>query len=169
MADREPDSRSLNFAGDIDDQGSPLPMSVEVLRARTAKWPVSGHTPEGVAALLARSRQMYVDGYYTYDNFMDAVTRSLQAVEAALRERFDAGTRPTFAQLIDRAKTEGIVTDDVQEIFHLGRRFRNDQIHATSLPALSPAISARMIGASHKLVAEIFDAKPAAPNGLVQP
>ena len=169
MADREPDSRSLNFAGDIDEHGRPLPMRVEVLRARTAKWLVSGHTPEGVAALLARSRQMYVDGYYTYENFMDAVTRSLQAVEAALRERFDAGTRPIFAQLIDRAKTEGIVTDDVQEILHLGRRFRNDQVHATGLIALNPAISARMIGASHKLVAEIFGAKPAAPNGLVQP
>jgi hypothetical protein len=81
-----------------------------------------------------------------------------------MREHFDAGPRPTFAQLIDRAKTEGIVTDDVQEILHLGRRFRNDQIHATSLPALNPAISARMVRASHKLVAEIFDAKPAPPR-----
>ena len=169
MADREPDSRSLNFAGDIDEQGRPLPMSVEVLRARTEKWPVSGHTAEGVAALLARSRQMYVDGYYTYDNFMDAVTRSLQAVEAALRERFDAGTRPAFAQLIDRAKIEGIVTDDVQEILHLGRRFRNDQIHATSLPALHPAISARMIGHHTSWWRKYFDAKPAPPDGLVQP
>jgi hypothetical protein len=159
MTDREPDSRSLNFAGDVDEQGRPLPMSVEVLRARTEKWPVSGHTPQGVAALLTRSRQMYVDGYYTYDNFMDAVTRSLQAVEAALRERFNAGTRPTFAQLIDRAETEGIVTDAAQEILHLGRRFRNDQIHATNLPALNPVIAAGMIGASHKLVAEIFEAR----------
>ncbi|HLK02592.1 MAG TPA: hypothetical protein VKU39_22150 [Streptosporangiaceae bacterium] len=165
MADREPDSRSLNFAGDTDEQGHPLPMSAAILRARTEKWPISEHTPEGVAALLARSRQMYIDGYYTYDNFMDAVTRSLQAVEAALRERFDAGSKPTFAQLIDRAKTEGIVADDVQEILHLGRRFRNDQIHATSLPALNPAISARMIGASHQLVSEIFDAEPVPPAG----
>lgn len=159
MSDREPDNRSLNFAGDVDEQGRPLPMSVEVLRARTEKWPVSGHTPQGVAALLAHSRQMYIDGYYTYDNFMDAVTRSLQAVEAALRERFNAGTRPTFAQLIDRAKTEDIVTDDAQEILNLGRRFRNDQIHATNLPALNPAIAARMIGTSHKLVTEIFEVK----------
>ena len=41
---------------------------------------------------------MFIDGYYTYDNFMDAVTRSLQAVETALRERFNAGARPTFAR-----------------------------------------------------------------------
>ena len=102
MVDREPDNRSLNFAGDIDEQGRPLPMSVEVLRARTAKWPVSGHAPEGVAALLARSRQMYVDGYYTYDNFMDAVTRSLQAVDRVSRKVFSAGheglLRPRMAR-----------------------------------------------------------------------
>lgn len=68
-------------------------MTVAVLRARTDKWPLSPNTPEGVAVLLARSRQMFVDGYYTFENFMDAATRSLQAAEAALRVRFDAGPK----------------------------------------------------------------------------
>src|SRR5882724_10698759 len=122
MPDRQADSRSLNFAGDVE-LGRPLPMSVEVLRARTEKWPVSEHTPADVAGLLARSRQMYVDGYYTFDNFMDAVTRSLQAVEAALRVRLDAGPRPTFDRLIDRAQREGLVGDDAHEVLHLGRKF----------------------------------------------
>jgi hypothetical protein len=159
MPDRQPDSRSLNFAGDIDELDRPLPMSVEVLRARTEKWSVCEHTPASVAALLARSRQMFVDGYYTFDNFMDAVTRSLQAVEAALRVRLNAGQRPTFAQLIDRAEAEGLVGAEAHEVLHLGRRFRNDQIHATGLPALNPAMAAGMIGASHKLVAELFEAQ----------
>jgi len=157
MPDRQPDPRSLNFAGDVDEQGRPLPMTVEVLRARTEKWPRSPRTPDGVADLLARSRQMFVDGYYTYENFMDAVTRSLQAVEGALRVRFTAGSKDTFSQLIDRAKTEGLVGNDAHEILHLGRRFRNSQIHAINLPALNPAMAARMIGTSHKLVAEIFE------------
>jgi len=100
---------------------------------------------------------MFVDGYYTYENFMDAATRSLQAVEAALRMRFDAGSKASFAQLIDRAKAEGLVGDYTHEILHLGRRLRNDQIHATTLPVLSPAIAARILGSSHKLVAEIFE------------
>ncbi|SRR6266851_7725960 len=156
MPDHQPDSRSLNFAGDVDDQGRPLPMTVEVLRARTEKWPLSPHTPEGVAAILARSRQMFADGYYTYENFMDAATRSLQAVEAALRVRFDAGSKVSFAQLIDRAKAGGLVDDDAHDILHTGRELRNRQIHATTLPVLNPAIAARMIGTSHKLVAEIF-------------
>ena len=79
MPDRQADSRTLNFAGDVDEQGRPLPMSVEVLRARTEKWPRSPHTPDGVAAQLGRARQMFIDGYYTYENFIDAATRSLQA------------------------------------------------------------------------------------------
>jgi len=131
-------------------------MTVEVLRARTEKWSQSPNTPSGVAALLARSRQMYVDGYYTFDNFMDAVTRSLQAVEAALRVRFEAGANVSFFALIDRAKAEGLVGDDTHEILHLGRIFRNRQVHATTMPALNPAAAADMIGAAHKLVVEIF-------------
>lgn len=133
-------------------------MSVEVLRARTEKWPLSEHTPAGVAAVLARSRQMFVDGYYTYDNFMDSATRSLQAVEAALRVRLNAEKKVPFAQLIDQARVSGLLSDDAHEVLHLGRRYRNDQIHATELPALNPAMAAGMIGASHKLVAQLFEA-----------
>lgn len=155
MPNHPADPRSLNFAGDVE-QGRPLPMTVEVLRARTEKWPRSDGTPKGVAKLLARSRQMYADGYYTYENFMDAVTRSLQAVEAALRVRLNAGSKDSFAKLIDRAKAEGLVDDYTHDILHAGRKFRNSQIHATDMPALTPAAAAGMIGASHKLVAEIF-------------
>lgn len=150
-------SRTLNFAGDVDDDGRPLPMTVEVLRARTEKWSCSPKTPENVAAQLTRSRQLFVDGYYTYENFTDAATRSLQAVEAALRVRFDANGKVPFAKLIDRAKEEGLVDDYVHDILHSGRKLRNREIHATTLAVLNPASAAYVIGASHKLVAEIFE------------
>jgi hypothetical protein len=159
MPDHQPDGRSLHFAGDIDELGRPLPMSVEALRARTAKWPVSAHTPENVADILARSRQMFVDGYYTYENFMDAVTRSLQAVEAALRVRYNADRRTTFAQLIERAKAEGHISDEAYEILHVGRRLRNIEIHATTMTVITPAMAAGMVETSHKLVAELFEAE----------
>lgn len=155
MPERQPDPRSLNFAGDVEN-GRPLPMIVEVLRARTEKWPRSPCTPEGVAMLLARSRQMFIDGYYTYDNFMDAVTRSLQAVEAALRVRLNAGSKVPFDKLIKQAKAQGLVNDYTQDILHAGRKFRNSQIHAITMPALTPAAAAGMIRASHMLVAEMF-------------
>jgi hypothetical protein len=61
---------------------------------------------------------MFVDGYCTYENFMDAATRSLQAVEAAFRVRLDAEPRPTFDRLIDQAKARGLVGDDAHEILH---------------------------------------------------
>jgi hypothetical protein len=157
MPDHQPDNRTLNFAGDVDEQGNPLPMTAEALRGRTEKWPVSPHTPMDAAAQLARSRQMFVDGYYTYENFTDAATRSLQAVEAALRVRFDAGTKVNFANLIDRAKTDGLVDDYAHEILHMGRKLRNREVHATTLSVLNPASAAWVIGAAHKLVAEIFD------------
>jgi hypothetical protein len=157
MLDHPPDSRTLNFAGDVDEDGRPLPMNIVVLRGRTEKWPLSPYTPDGVAAQLARSRQMFVDGYYTYENFTDAATRSLQAVEAALRVRFDAGSKASFAQLIDRARADGLVDDYTQDILHAGRKLRNRQIHATTSAVFNPAIAAGIIGSSHKLVAEIFE------------
>jgi hypothetical protein len=45
MADHRPDSRTLHFAGDVNEDGQPLPITVEVLRARTGKWPRSSRTP----------------------------------------------------------------------------------------------------------------------------
>ena len=155
MPDHQPDSRSLKFAGDVDEQGRPLPMTAEILRTRTEKWPVSPHTPDGVAAQLTRSRQMFVDGYYTYENFIDAATRSLQAVEAALRVRLEANSKTSFAQLIDTAK-EGLIDDHAWDILHTGRRLRNDQIHATATAVFNPAIAASVIATSHKLVADLF-------------
>jgi hypothetical protein len=157
MSDRQPDSRTLKFAGDVDELGRPLPMTVEVLQARTEKWPLSPDTPEGVAALLARSRQMFIDGYYAYENFMDAATRSLQAVEAALRVRLDAGPKVSFDRLIKQARAQHLVDEGAGEVLDAGRYLRNSQIHATNLPAFPPVMAAQMIATSHKLVAEIFE------------
>jgi hypothetical protein len=99
---------------------------------------------------------MFVDGYYTYENFIDAATRSLQAVEAALRVRFDAGEKVPFAKLIDRAQDEDLVDDYTHDILHTDRELRNRQIHATALAVFNPAIAARVIATSHQLVADLF-------------
>jgi hypothetical protein len=135
-------------------------MTVDVLRARTEKWPVSGNTPEGVAALLARARQMFVDGYYTYENFMDAATRSIQAVEAALRIKLETSQTTPFKKLIDGARHEGLVDDYVQDILHTGREIRNNHVHATQQYLWVPAMAAAAIRTSHILVAKIFDDEP---------
>jgi hypothetical protein len=157
MTTRQADPRSLPYAGDVDEHGQPLPMTVEVLQARTEKWAISEHTPDGVAALLARSRQMFVDGYYTYENFMDAATRSLQAVEAALRVRFDADEKVSFFKLIERARDEGLVDATAYDILDTGRRLRNSQVHATNQAVVPPVVAANIIRTSHLLVSEIFD------------
>lgn len=77
-------------------------------------------------------------------------------MEAALRVRFDAGSKVSFAKLIDRAKAEGLVDDYAHDILHTGRELRNRQIHATTLAVFNPAIAASVIAASHKLVVELF-------------
>ena len=56
-------------------------------------------------------------------------------------------------------KTHGLVGQEAQDVLHAGRRFRNGEIHATALAVLSPAMAAGMIGASHKLVADLFESE----------
>lgn len=157
MNDHDPDNRVLNFAGDLDHHGQPVPMSVDALLARTKKWPVSEQTPKDVANQLARSRKLFVDGYYTYENFIDAVIRSLQAVEAAMRLRFNAKKGDSFTQLIQRANREGLIDDHARDALDAGRRFRNSQIHATALAILPPSMAAGMIETSHKFVFDLFE------------
>jgi hypothetical protein len=103
---------------------------------------------------------MFVDGYYTYENFMDAATRSLQAVEAALRVRFDADEKVSFFKLIERARDEGLVDATTYDILDTGRKLRNGQVHATSQTVVPPVVAANMIRTSHQLVSEIFDQGP---------
>lgn len=69
---------------------------------------------------------------------------------------FEAGSKVSFARLIDRAKAEGHVDDYTHDILHTGRELRNRNIHATALPVLNPAMAARIIGSSHQLVAELL-------------
>ena len=109
---------------------------------------------------------MFIDGYYTYENFIDAATRSLQAVEAALRVRLEAGSRTSFAQLIDQAKKQDLIDDSAHDILHTGRVLRNQQIHATTIAVYNPAIAAMMIETSHKLVAELFEDTVTAQDDL---
>jgi hypothetical protein len=99
---------------------------------------------------------MFVDGYYTYENFMDAATRSLQAVEAALRVHFDAGESVSFARLIKRANAEGLVDDDTCDVLDAGRELRNKLIHMTNAPVFNPAMAAGIIASSHNFVAKIY-------------
>jgi hypothetical protein len=101
---------------------------------------------------------MFIDGYYTYENFIDAATRSLQAVEAAHRVGLEAGSKTSFVQLIDQAKNKGLIDHSSHDILHTGRILRNQQIHATTTAVFNPAIAARVIATSHALVAELFGA-----------
>lgn len=109
-------------------------MTVKVLRARTEKWQVSARNPAGVGDLPARSRQMFVDCYHTYENFMDAATRKSAGCGSGLASTTQRREERAFDRLIQQAKECGLVGDAAQDVLHAGRKFRNSQIHATNLP-----------------------------------
>jgi hypothetical protein len=83
---------------------------------------------------------MFIDGFYTYENFIDAATRSLQAVESALRVRLDPGAKTSLAQLIDQARNKGVIDDNGHDILNTERILCNQQIHATTTAVCNPAM-----------------------------
>ena len=59
VPDRQADRRTLRFAGDIDKLGRLLPMSAEVLQARTENWYCRSEPPKyGSEASPVRASQM---------------------------------------------------------------------------------------------------------------
>jgi hypothetical protein len=65
--------------------------------------------------------------------------------------------RPCGRPIIDLARADGIVNDYTYDIIHTGRQLINRHIHAMEQQVWPPLLAANVIGASHMLVAELFD------------
>ena len=99
------DSRMINFIG-LNGGGH---TGYHELRRRAGSWPTTSATPSGPAELLKTSRDAYTLGYYAYSLFAVAGTRSILAVEAALKLRLDATRNSIFKSLVERAEAAGLV------------------------------------------------------------
>ena len=84
-----------------------------------------------------------------------ASVRSLLAVEAALRERYDA-TRTPLQRLLARARTDGLIDEEWAERLDAGRRLRNSLAHSRVQAAWTPGMAAGVIRVNHEAVARLF-------------
>lgn len=128
------------------------------LRRVAGEWFVTRATPEGPAALLRTSRDLFVHAYYEYEFFTVAVIWSIFAVEAGLRARFDADHRMDLRRLVRQAEQDGLLPARGWEDERLdaGRKLRNRVIHGKQQIVQTPAMAAPMIAASHEVVAALF-------------
>lgn len=124
-------------------------------------WPVNGSTPVPIADMLRVSRELFVHGYFVYDFLMVAAIQSLFAVEAGLRDVLEEPPRrkgPTFHPLIERAAALGYLTMEATEAAKVGAQLRNRWVHVEGQKVISPGMAAEILGTSHQLVAEMYDA-----------
>lgn len=145
-----PDTRWTTMVGDRDSL-------IEI----ASGWPVHASTPKAIADMLRVSRELFVHGYFVYDFLMVAAVQSLFAVEAALRDVLEEPPRrrgPTFHPLVERAAALGYLTTEAAEVAKAGAELRNRWVHVEGLNVISPGMAAEILGTSHQLVAEMYDA-----------
>jgi hypothetical protein len=152
----EPDPRMSNFVGGLDASGQPVPMTYRRLRAAADDWIITEATPEGPARLLRAARDMFALGFYSYELVACSNAWSIFAVEAALKLRLGADEKAPFRTLIMRARGQGLINDYLAGILHTGRELRNRFVHQGEQPVWSFGMAAEVIGASFKIVAELY-------------
>lgn len=150
----EPDARMVHFIGGLDHAGRPVPMAPSRLREVTSSWPVTSATPDGVAELLRTSRNLFVHGFFVYEFLTVGSLLALQAVEASLKVRLESGQ--SFAKLIDRAASTGLISEEAREQLHAGRELRNAFSHPDQQVLSSFGMAGSVIASSHKIVAHLF-------------
>lgn len=128
----------------------------DLLRAATKQWPTTDATPEHVAELLRISREMFVHAAFLYDLFTVAAAWGLLALEPALRDRLNAGRNATFRELLERAETRGLLTDDEVQRVSAGIELRHMFAHPERWSVYSPGLSEMLLAATHEVIAKLY-------------
>jgi hypothetical protein len=152
----EPDSRMTSFIGGLNADGHPLPMTYRRLRMAADDWIITKATPDGPARLLKAAQDMFALGFYSYDLVACSNAWSIFAVEAALKLRLGADQKTPFHKLIIDARDQGLVSDYLADILDTGREIRNRFVHEGKQPNWTFGMASEVIGASFKIVAELY-------------
>jgi hypothetical protein len=145
-----------SFLGGLDANGQPLGMTYRRLRAAADDWIITTATPDGPARLLKAARDMFALGYYSYELVACSNAWSIFAVEAALKLRLGTDQKAPFSRLIERAREQRLVSDHLADILDTGRDLPNRFVHEGEQPVWTFGMAAMVIGASFKIVAELY-------------
>ncbi len=163
----EPDRRWENIVGGIDDDGHIRPMSFDILQGLASEW--ADLLPDtvgndGPAALLRMARSLFAHSWFDYEVMVVACLIGLQAMEAAFRVLYPDAERKPFKALIRRARTEGILPDNIAELAETGAELRNLFSHPATQSAFTVGMAAPMLENTHRMVALVMTAAACAPE-----
>jgi hypothetical protein len=99
---------------------------------------------------------MFALGFYSYELVACSHAWSIFAVEAALKLRLGAEETTQFSRLIKRAREQDLVSDHLADILNTGQELRNRFVHGGEQPTWSFGMAAQVIGASFKIVTDLY-------------
>ncbi|MBO3738337.1 hypothetical protein [Actinoplanes flavus] len=146
-----------NFIGGFNDRGEPVEITFARMQAAAADWIITPSTPQGPAQLLKAARDMFCLGLYSYELIACSASWSITAVEAALKLRLDAGSKP-FQKLVTLAIEQELIDAYLGEVLDAGRQIRNNFVHEGRQPVWTLGMAGSAIGTSFKVVAQLYPA-----------
>jgi hypothetical protein len=138
-------------------------MSFEILAELSSEW--ADLLPEtmlvdGPGRLLRMARSQFALSWFDYELMVAASLTGFQALEAAFRVLYpypDDEKKP-FRQLVSRARTDGILPDNIAELALTGVELRNSFSHPLTQLALTVGMAGMMLENTHRLVALVMGA-----------
>lgn len=117
--------------------------------------PRSTSTPDEVSALLDVARDLLTTSVIHYEFAAVAAEKSLQAVESAVRYRFDSSKAP-YAKLIERLAATRELDDATIDIMTSGRELRNQFAHPRTTAAFPLTMAVDVIATTHYIIAMLY-------------
>jgi hypothetical protein len=160
----EPDSRWRNVSRGLGLDGRRKPMSFEILADLASEWAAllpDQMINDGPAELLGTSRSQFTFSWFNYEFMVTACFTGLQALEAAFRVLYPEAEHTAFRALIDRARRERILPDDIADLAAAAAELHALFSHPRRQAALTLGAAVPMLENSHRLVALVMNAASA--------
>ena len=153
----------MNFTGGITTGGVVLPMTFETLGMLAAEWEQIVPWREwdtGPPSLLRTARSLFVHSWFDYEFMAVACLVGFQATEAGFRALYPDMTSKPFKLLVQRARTEQILPEQIAELADAGVELRNLLSHPASQAGFTVGMAAGMLENQHRLVALVMASWP---------
>ena len=143
---KEPDERNLYFTVS-DGKGVACRLSLEDIHAHVSSITLHKGVPEDIQSHFAQAQNLAVYSWFHYQFNVTAQLMSFVSVEFALKKK--SGTKKSFKQLIEKAISEGWITDDGFAIAKLRENPEKDYIEV--LADVMPKLRNKLAHGTHML------------------
>jgi hypothetical protein len=139
-----PDPRARRFVSEFSD-----------MHGIVRRLQVPASIPVNTARAFITARELLRFSFYHYEFAAVAVSTSIIAIEAALRDRYGGSN---LASMIGSALADGTITNQQADHLDTGRKIRNQYAHGKTMhPALPITFAADLVMTSLEVITLLLD------------